>query len=212
MSGNFSSLLSGGFFTGSVSRSQAGQFIQAPIASQEWFGTPLYFSALSAVSSNVLYTTPWIAPETCVIDQIAIRVSTGAAGNAKFGLYNASGNLPSSLGSENTADLSTAGSGIVAGALAAPVSVIAGNLYWPSVVFSGTPTCVCYNNTGIQVGGYHYPVGSLRNTANSWFVGGSFFVSQTLTYVPGPTPFFPASFGTPSITNPIALAFALRKQ
>jgi hypothetical protein len=192
-----------------ITRAQAAAFSQAPVAAQEWMAPPNINGAPGAVTANLLYAAPWIAGQTCLVDQIATRVTTGAAGNVKLGLYSAAGNLPGSLLAENTADLTTASAAVVIGTIAA-TQVVAGQQYWITACFSGAPTMFCYN-TAAYGGGYFWATGSLRNLPDPLLLGGAFFLNRALTYVSGPTPFFPATFGAPTVTGLVCPLFAVRR-
>lgn len=198
--------------TSGITRAQAAALSKVPAASQEWMGPRVHAFATATVAANTLYVTPYIAEETCLLDQIAAFCVTGVAGNAKGGIYGSVGNLPGALLGEGTADLSTAASGtLLVSTFASPVSVQAGQLLWLGWVFSAAPGIRGFFNGVPGVGGYFWPVGSLRTNASSLLQGGFFFVSRALTYVSGPTPFFPATFGAPTLTDGVAVAPAVRK-
>jgi len=55
-------------------------------------------AASQTLSANTVYYTPWRCPQSVTIDRIAIEISTGAAGNARIGIYNSlSSDYPGTL-------------------------------------------------------------------------------------------------------------------
>jgi hypothetical protein len=188
---------------------QVAAFRQVPVGVGEWLGTPCATANNAAVIADTLYVTPWIAPQSCNLDRIQTRVTSGAAGNAKMGIYDAAGNLPGSLLAESTADLSTAATGFLIGTIPA-TPVVAGRLYWIGQCHSGIPQMQCFNAGTTQGSGYFWPVGSLRNSGDLWTSGGGVYVSRALTYVAG-APFFPSTFGAPVLTTANGIIFAMRR-
>ncbi len=190
-----------------LSSARAGAFTMAPLLSGQRFGTRAVARTTAAITANRLYATPFIAPESCGISSSGLRVAAGAAGLCKVGLYanDPATNRPGALLGENTADLDTTSIASIFGTFTPAVSVAGGALIWAVAVFNATPTIGLFDGvSGAQSGGLFWPVGT--NNAGSWLAGGvtaSFYRTTTLTYVSGPTPFFPATFGacTDAATN-----------
>lgn len=96
-------------------------------------------NSTAGLSAGRLYLFPFVAPDTGTLDGVFVRVSTGAAGNARVGLYSATSSgllLPTTLLAD-TGDLSTAAAATIGAAVSVPV--VKGALYFAAAVFSATP-------------------------------------------------------------------------
>lgn len=196
--------MSGSIFgDGGLTRAQVGAFTMAPLLSGQKFGTRATSNSTVVVVADTLYATPWIAPETCSLSTVEFRVNTGAAGNAKVGIYAAGApgvsNLPAEKLGENTADLSTASPANLVGTLSSPVAVVAGRLYWLAACFSAAPSIQGFNTALAQAGGWLWPIGVPAGD-NGWVTASVSMSRYTvaLAYVAGPVPFLPATFGAGS--------------
>lgn len=187
-------------FGARLRRARAGAGPATPLPAGWWFGLSPVAGTTSALAANTMYGVPWIAPETCRVDQIALRVTTGAVGNCKMALYDAlaATRLPGAKLAEISADLDTSGSNVnLVGTFAAPPVVVAGRLYWMAAVCSGTPTVFAFGHALPLAAGFMYPlggpdVGAVLANHNSL---NSNRHTVALTYSAGGA-FMPASFGT----------------
>lgn len=94
----------------------------------------------AAVTAGRLYAVPFVAPETASLAAIYARVTAGATGNCRLGIYSASSSnllLPASLLAD-TGDLSTAAAATIGAAISAELT--RGTLYFFAAIFSATPT------------------------------------------------------------------------
>lgn len=197
-----------------ISRAQAAAQRVAPLLAGEWYGTPCWSAVSSTpVVANTMYATPWLPTEDMLIDRIGLRIATGAAGDAKVGLYSMGADkLPAAVLAENTADLTTAATAFLTGTIAA-TQVRVGVPVFIVAAFSGTPTPMTFNGQTVQSGGFVAALGAPNGSENVWLNNG--FMSRytrALTYVSG-SAFFPATFGAATIGtgNPGGMVFSVRK-
>lgn len=103
-------------------------------------------STTTTVFANRLYCTPFVAPASGTIDSIFARVTTGAAGNMRIGLYRPTASgilLPAALVAD-TGDLSTAAAATIGAAV--NTSVSRGELMFAAFVYSAGPTMTALSN------------------------------------------------------------------
>jgi hypothetical protein len=188
--------MSGSVFGDGVTLGQAGRLQQATLPSQRWTGSRCFSVANAAIAANTLYASPFIPIETFTCDQLAVRIATGAAGNAKIGIYTSLASLlPDALVVEANADIDTTSIASATVGLTSNPTLNAGQLYWLATCFSATPTMVCWNHGALQGGGFSWLVGS--SAAGGFLTtGGPMRVTRdaALVYVAA-SAFFPASFG-----------------
>jgi len=106
----------------------------------QWYTSPNTGTALATatLTANVLRAMPFIVEKTTTIDQMAINVTTAAAGLARIGIYRDNGNnYPGALVVETTQiDTGTTGVKTATGGL--PVTLEPG-LYWLAIVTNAGP-------------------------------------------------------------------------
>lgn len=168
----------------------------APLLPGEYDAPTIISSGNAAVAANTHYACPFIPRSTFVSDRGCLRVSTGAAGLCKLGIYAAdpATKLPSTKLAEASTDIDTTSIALLEiGWLANPTLEV-GRLYWLTSVFNATPTMLCWNHNTAQAGGFQTQVGytTLASALSGTPVGR---YSVALTYGAAATPFLPASFG-----------------
>jgi len=102
----------------------------------------------SAITANRLYMMPVMIPYDMTAVALALRVTTGAAGNARMGLYADNQGNPGSLLLDAGA-VDTATAGLLELTLSQPL--VAG-VYWLAVVFSAAPTVNAHTGAGGAMG------------------------------------------------------------
>lgn len=193
-----------------LNASQVAAFETAPLLPGNWHFTRSTTNAVNAVVANTIYATPWIAIENCSLDQISIRVATGAAGNCKVGVALNGANVPAAIVRENSADLDTTSAATLVGTIT-PLPVIAGQTYWILAAFSGIPSIISFSSAVGQSGGFFNVVGA-GNSTDAMTAGNRSRYSAALTYSAGGA-FFPATFpaGSYGSGTPGSPVFAMRK-
>lgn len=93
-------------------------------------------SATMVAAADVLYACPIYVPNTCRLGHLFPEVTTGAAGNMRFGIYTDVAGIPATL-LFDSGEVSTAVAGVKRAALGLTVPY---GFYWTAVVFSATPT------------------------------------------------------------------------
>ncbi len=103
-----------------------------------WYTIPNLAIAVKLQLANKLIAMPIVVPVNITLDNIAIKVTTLAAGNARLGIYNDDGNMyPNALVLDaGTVDTSTTG----VKTISINQALTGNNLYWLVVVFNATPT------------------------------------------------------------------------
>ena len=129
------------------------------------------------ITANRLYYFPFFVPQATTFTRIGINVTTGAAGNARLGIYANSNGIPSGAPTldAGTVDVSTTGEKeiVISQALAA-------GWHWLAVVSDVAPTLTAENlATAVLL----CNVGSLSGAA-----GNVTHVQQSFTYAALPTP------------------------
>lgn len=125
----------------------------------QWYTSPNTGTAMGtgAPSANILRAIPFLVEKTTTIDQMAINVTTAAAGNARVGIYNDNGNnYPSALVVEATAttQINTGSTGVKIATDNLPVTLQPG-LYWLAIVGNAAPTIRVFSvGTLIPILGY----------------------------------------------------------
>lgn len=174
---------------------QVGKFSRGPVPSGYWVGNKAYSSADAAVAANTLYAAPWSVEETALYSQLGLRVTAGAVGSCKLGVYSDNAG-PATLIAEVAVDIDTTTPGALAAAFASSVGLAAGSVVWLCACFSVTPTVRGYNPAGLQGSGFGWQFGS--PLLGKWLDTSGNYVRVTrdaaLAYVPA-TAFFPSSFG-----------------
>ncbi|NIJ07252.1 hypothetical protein FHS31_000848 [Sphingomonas vulcanisoli] len=111
---------------------------------------PTYLSGLSyrqpgaittfTGTTNVVYYTPLVIYSTVTINALTVSVATGAAGNARIGLYSndPTQNGPLTKLGEVTTPVDTTNAATLTGTM--PAITLAPGLYWTAVLFNATPT------------------------------------------------------------------------
>lgn len=181
---------------GGLSRAQAAAIFRPALLSGEWDAPIPISTGTSAVVANTLYAAPYIPAETMTVDQLAIRISTGAAGLCKLGIYSTgAGKRPGTLLAEASTDIDTTSTGNPPVGLISNPRLVVGTLYWLAAVFNATPSPLVYNHNTTQAGGFLAQVGA-PNVAT--VLSGTPVSRHTvaLTYGAPATPFLPASFGS----------------
>lgn len=130
-----------------------------------------------AITANRLYYFPFFVPQATTFTRIGINVTTGAAGNARLGIYANSNGIPSGAPTldAGTVDVSTTGEKeiVISQALAA-------GWHWLALVSDVAPTLTAENlATAVLL----CNVGSLSGAA-----GNVTHVQQSFTYAALPTP------------------------
>ena len=151
----------------------------------------------STVAANVLYLWPVRADATVTIDRLAFINNTAVVGNAKLGIYDSSaaGGRPGNLIREITADLSTnVGVALVAGSMATNPTLVPG-WYWLGVCFSAAAVVYSATGTGTAANSYLYEQAGSPDGLGPGSGNPQVRRTAALTYVSGPTAFFPASCG-----------------
>lgn len=150
----------------------------------QWYTSPNTGTLLTtgAPTANVLRAIPFIVSKTTTIDQMAINVTTAAAGAARIGIYRDNGNnYPGALVVEATSatQINTGTTGVKIATNGLPVTLEPG-LYWLAIVGNAAPTIRTFAvGSLLPVLGY----GSSLGTA------ASFGWSVSFTYAALPTSF-----------------------
>ena len=146
-------------------------------ASRYYGSFPAAATTTFAITANRLYYFPFFVPDATTFTRIGINVTTGAAGNARLGIYNNSNGIPSGapLLDAGTVDVSTTGEKEIVISQALPVG-----WHWLALVSDAAPTLTAENlATAVLL----CNVGSLSGSA-----GNVTHVQQTFTFAALPTP------------------------
>ncbi len=118
-----------------------------------FYSTPTVFGNSvnsAAISANVLYSVPFVAPMSHTYSNIAVRVAAaGASGTLiRLGIYNDGGDLPTTL---------VLDAGTVAGDSTGLKSIVinralVGGIYWLCLVSNRTPSINFVNAAGMIIG------------------------------------------------------------
>jgi hypothetical protein len=200
-------------------RAPARAPLTLPLPGNGWFHDRPVASASQSHPIDTLIASPWMPTETCRVDQVAFRITGGAAGFARLGFYaadRAAGWLPGDRLLDVVTDIDTTASNqTVLLTLPAPLTLVRGRLVWRAIVFSGGPTTTSWPINVAGGGGYWTPLGAqsatqgVGNTAG--LTGARFVRDAALTYVIG-SAFLPASFGAGTSQNGQgAPLFSMRK-
>lgn len=119
----------------------------AGLVAGRFYSAPTTALSSAAVLANTAYFVPVYIPHRCNPINLSINITTGAAGNVVMGLYNsACSGFPSAVNGvpttlvAQTAQLSTASTGLVSGSITIPAGYIDAGLYFIAVLFSATPS------------------------------------------------------------------------
>lgn len=179
----------------------ATSWLRAPyISGQRYGGRDYRARADYAVTANVLFAMPFNVFQTITIDRLGLYVVTGAAGNAKFGIARDGGGLPVSTFAEGNQDVSTAASGVEIESTFATNPVLTPGQWWYLVCFSGTPTVIT-PGASVGGGGVFADIGASLGGAIVGAGDAQIRRTAALSYVAGPTPFFPATIGAVTSTG-----------
>jgi len=126
-------------------------FLQLPksdksIARFKLGGATRYFSAAwgatagttLALTADRLYAIPFFCPQTFVMGQIDINVTTLSAGNARMGIYEDNGKCNPGKLLLDAGEVSTGSNGVKG--ITVTKKLRGGKLYWLALVASATPT------------------------------------------------------------------------
>jgi len=157
-------------------------------------------ASTAVMTANRLYAVPFVAPaRPASVDRLAFEVTALSAGNARMGVWDntADNNLyPAALLVDGGA-VSTGTTGVKS--VTVDVPLIAGQLYWLSLVCSATPTVAV-----VPVGGY---AGTILGIPSTFGGVDNTGVYVAFTYAALPST-FPAS-GAFLTSSPPALGFRL---
>jgi len=92
-------------------------------------------SGTTTVTANRMYGIPFIVSTAATFTRIGIRVSTGAAGDARLGIYNCSNGAPSTL----VLDCGTVSTSSIAEVEVTISQALSPGVYFLAAVFSATP-------------------------------------------------------------------------
>jgi len=91
-----------------------------------------------ALTANRLYAIPFFCPQTFVMGQIDIYVSTAGTGNARMGIYEDNGKVYPGKLLLDAGEVSIASTGVKG--ITVTKKLRGGKLYWLALVSNGTPT------------------------------------------------------------------------
>lgn len=152
------------------------------------------------LAANIAAFHYFFVEEPGEMDLLALSIQAGAAGLCKLAAYEWRRDGGAVKLGETTADMSTAAAVSLEGSFAARVPVRRGSLLLASC-FSGTPTARC------QAAQSPGPVATLGSATSDNALGNTNLTTgftMALTYVAGPTPFFPATIAAGSLARSIS--------
>lgn len=155
-------------------------------------------STNTACGLNTLFLTPILIGAPVVIDRLIISVQTGAAGNARVGLYSINPDGTFTKIAINTADMSTAVAADLAGSFTSNLALSPG-WYAGATCLSATTTMRVGTNSNSTIGQI---MGSTTD-AGATSSGGSFAAGALVALTYGVDDFFPASIAPGSLTRAV---------
>lgn len=149
-----------------------------------------------AVTANRLNVVAHEIRAPITVSGIGLNVSTGAAGLAKAGIYrfNADGGI--SLIAECNADMDTTAAAQISASFSANFTLNPG-VYAVATCFNAAPTVTCQSNSVFGAVAFQGATSYSAALVAGSLVSGAFVA---LTYVSGPTAFFPATVATGSLS------------
>lgn len=135
----------------------------------------------TAATAGRLDAIPFRLPRAVTIDQIVARVTTGAVGNCRMGIYADDGAFSPGDLLVDSGDVSTADPGDVVGAVS--LALAGRTWYWAAINSSATPTYRCVQGGGLLAA--QTPDGSTNSTITA--------LRQIIAFGALPDPMVPAA-------------------